>query len=256
MLFPEKWNMKYLPKDVVMRPPSGDEDIFPEPPAPRQDKEKKRKEAQSSSNSEKKKLKRRLVHKSKKSTSAQRIPPDSLNRLRDEFEEEEEETSELVTHVRSGTELPQTKEADEEAVAEASEPGRDEPILPRAGEADKETTAENLAKELEAAKSKVVLVKAEADERVAQHKADAEAALDQVRNMVEHMKWKSRREALKGVHALGFDMFAKIENANVFEAKSRKLAFPKEEDSEGSEDSGESEGDGDPEGDDAAPGED
>ncbi|XP_070042704.1 uncharacterized protein [Nicotiana tomentosiformis] len=50
------------------------------------------------------------------------------------------------------------------------------------------SSQENLAKELEAAKSEVVVVKAEANKRVAQHKADAEAAQDQVRNLVEHMK--------------------------------------------------------------------
>ncbi|XP_070055438.1 uncharacterized protein [Nicotiana tomentosiformis] len=112
---------------------------------------------------------------------------------------------------------------------------------------------ENLAKELEAAKSEVTVVKAEADERVAQHKADAEAAQNQVRNIVEHTKWQSRREALEGVHARGFDLLPEIENAKVFEAKAKKLAYPEEEDSDGSKDSGESEGDGDPKGDDAAP---
>ncbi|XP_070035141.1 uncharacterized protein [Nicotiana tomentosiformis] len=48
---------------------------------------------------------------------------------------------------------------------------------------------DNLAKELKTAKSKVVVVKAEADEMVAQYKADAEAAQDQSKNIVEHMKW-------------------------------------------------------------------
>ncbi|XP_070046983.1 uncharacterized protein YGR130C-like [Nicotiana tomentosiformis] len=140
MPFPEKWNMKRLPKDVKMRPPLGNEDILFEPSVPRQDKEKKRKMAPSSPNSEKKKSKRRLVRKSKESASDREVPTDSLNRLRDESEVEEE-ASELMTRVRSGTELPQTRVADEKAVAEASELGKDEAILPRAGEVDKETTA-------------------------------------------------------------------------------------------------------------------
>ncbi|XP_070049745.1 WEB family protein At5g55860-like [Nicotiana tomentosiformis] len=95
--------------------------------------------APSSLNLEKKKTKRRLVRKSKESASDREVPTDSLNRLRDESEEEEE-ASELMPRVRSGTELPQTRVADEEAVVEASEPGKDEAILPRAGEVDKETT--------------------------------------------------------------------------------------------------------------------
>ncbi|XP_070031780.1 MAR-binding filament-like protein 1-1 [Nicotiana tomentosiformis] len=115
------------------------------------------------------------------------------------------------------------------------------------------SSQENLAKELEVAKSEIVVVKAEADERVAQHKVDAEVAQDQVRNLVEHMKWQSRREALEGVRAQGFDLLAEIENANVSEAMARKLAYPKEEDSEGSEDSDDPEGSGDPKGDEAAP---
>ncbi|XP_070054861.1 uncharacterized protein [Nicotiana tomentosiformis] len=110
---------------------------------------------------------------------------------------------------------------------------------------------ENLAKELEAFKSEVVVVKAEVDERVAEHQADTEAVQELVKNMIEHMKLQSRREALEEVHARGFDLLAKIEDAKVLEAAARKLPYPEE-----SEDSGESEGDGDPEGDDVAPDED
>nr|XP_016483937.1 PREDICTED: cingulin-like [Nicotiana tabacum] len=61
---------------------------------------------------------------------------------------------------------------------------------------------ESLAKELEAAKYK---------------------------SMVEHVRWQSRREALKGVHAQSFDILAEIENAKVEEARARKLDFPKED---------------------------
>nr|XP_016505606.1 PREDICTED: uncharacterized protein LOC107823479 [Nicotiana tabacum] len=110
--------------------------------------------------------------------------------------------------------------------------------------------AKEKALELEAAKSEVVVVKAEVDERVDKYKADAEAAQDFVENTVEHMKWQSRREAVEEVHARGFDLSAEIKDAKVLEAMARKLADPEEEDSE---DSGESEGGGDPDGDDAAP---
>ncbi|XP_070040379.1 uncharacterized protein [Nicotiana tomentosiformis] len=222
-----------LPKDVEMSPPSGDEDILPEPSVPRQDKEKKRKRVPSSPNSEKKKPKRRLVCKSKESASARDVPSDSLNRLRDESEEEEE-AFELMTHVRSGIESPQTREGDGEEIVEASEFGRVEPVLPRAKEVDRETVAdasqasvlqhktflryrkelnqheaetrdltekrdaykflsEKFQAELEAARKEHadLVEQAKADERVDQHKADVEAAQDQVRNLVEHMKWKS-----------------------------------------------------------------
>ncbi|XP_070049503.1 uncharacterized protein [Nicotiana tomentosiformis] len=67
---------------------------------------------------------------------------------------------------------------------------------------------ENLAKELEAAKLEVVVFRAEADDRVAQHKADAEVARDQARNMVKHANWQSRREALDRVYARDFDLLA------------------------------------------------
>nr|XP_033516192.1 uncharacterized protein LOC104112386 isoform X1 [Nicotiana tomentosiformis] len=87
----------------------------------------------------------------------------------------------------------------------------------------------SLAKELETAKSLAVVVKADADEMVAQYKADAEATQDLVKNLIEHMKWQSRREAPEEVHARVFDLSAEIEDAKVLETESKKLAYPKEE---------------------------
>nr|XP_016478985.1 PREDICTED: uncharacterized protein LOC107800342 [Nicotiana tabacum] len=87
----------------------------------------------------------------------------------------------------------------------------------------------NLAKELETAKSLAVVVKADADEMVAQYKADAEATQDLVKNLIEHMKWQSRREAPEEVHARVFDLSTEIEDAKVLETESKKLAYPKEE---------------------------
>ncbi|XP_070044491.1 uncharacterized protein [Nicotiana tomentosiformis] len=84
MPFPEKCNMKRLPKDVKMKPPSGDDDIFTEPPASGQDKEKKRKKSPISPGPEKKRPKKRLARKPKGSTSSRALSPDSLYRLRDE----------------------------------------------------------------------------------------------------------------------------------------------------------------------------
>lgn len=73
--------------------------------------------------------------------------------------------------------------------------------------------------------------------------------------MVENMKCQSWKESLEGVQALGFDLLAEIEYAMLFEAKSRKLAYPDEENFEGSECSYKPEGSGDPEGEDASPAE-
>ncbi|XP_070034391.1 uncharacterized protein [Nicotiana tomentosiformis] len=88
---------------------------------------------------------------------------------------------------------------------------------------------ENLAKELKAAKSEVVVAKTEADDKVAQFKVDVEAIQAQTKNMVKHARWKARREALVGVHAHNFDILAEIENAKICEARARKLTYPKED---------------------------
>ncbi|XP_070050610.1 uncharacterized protein [Nicotiana tomentosiformis] len=109
MPFPEKWNMKRLPKDVAVRPPSEGEDVPLESPAPKQGDKKKRKRAPSSPDSEKKKPKRRLVRKAKESTSA--LP------------------SELVARVR--TILPRTEEVIEKALVDTCEPEWDATALPR-----------------------------------------------------------------------------------------------------------------------------
>ncbi|XP_070026618.1 uncharacterized protein [Nicotiana sylvestris] len=95
-------------------------------------------------------------------------------------------------------------------------------------------------------------VKAEADKKVAQHKVDAEAAKDQAKYLVEHMKWQARREALEEVQAQGFDLMAEIENAKISEVEVRNLAYPEEEDSDGFEDSDELDGGEEPEGEDAS----
>ncbi|XP_070011448.1 tropomyosin-like [Nicotiana sylvestris] len=91
---------------------------------------------------------------------------------------------------------------------------------------------DNLAKELKTSKLEVVVVKAEADEIVAQYKANAKVAQDQSKNIVEHMKWQSRKQALEEVHARGFNLSVEIEDAKVLKADAKKLAYPEEEDSE------------------------
>ncbi|XP_019236075.1 PREDICTED: uncharacterized protein LOC109216382 [Nicotiana attenuata] len=112
---------------------------------------------------------------------------------------------------------------------------------------------ENLSKELETAKSEAKVIKVDADEMVAVYKADAEAAQVRAKDIIEHAKRQSRREALEKIHAQGFDLSHEIENAKGLKAEAEKLAYL--EDDIDSEDLGESEGGGDPERD-AAPGED
>ncbi|XP_070052696.1 uncharacterized protein [Nicotiana tomentosiformis] len=341
-----------------MRPSLADDDIYADPPTLKQDKEKKRGITLSSLSLEKKRPRKRLACKPK-NANARELSSDSLCRLRDESEEEED--SELVTCVRSGSELLQAMEVVEEAMDEEFkrheavnrelvekkdaykllnkrlqaelEASRKEhadlveqvrrifelsdddsdtlandsnpQVQKRLDQieqlqvevdtvkveteewkknmdrlASKKETArvqlasakvqlqvirekysvqvnmieglqsllnsvvsgqENLAKELEAAKLEVDVVRVEADDKVAQYKADAEVIHDQAKNTVKHARWQSRKEALEGVHAQNFDVLAENKNAKIYEANARKLAYL-EEDSEGSEESGESDG--------------
>nr|XP_033515256.1 uncharacterized protein LOC117279765 [Nicotiana tomentosiformis] len=107
--------------------------IYMPTPTPKQGKEKKKRKVLSPSAPERKRPRKRLAQKPKK-TSARELSSDSLNRLRDESEEEED--SELVARVRSGSKMPRAVEAVEETVAEVSE--RAEIDLARASEVEKE----------------------------------------------------------------------------------------------------------------------
>ncbi|XP_070050334.1 uncharacterized protein [Nicotiana tomentosiformis] len=120
MPFPEKWNMNRLGKDVVMRSPSGDEELLPS--APKQAKEKKRKGAPSSPGSEKKKLARKS-RKPKGDTGAMTL--DLIRRLK--HESEEEDNSKLMARVRAGVSIQKSSESakvDEGALAIVPEPER------------------------------------------------------------------------------------------------------------------------------------
>ncbi|XP_070049457.1 uncharacterized protein [Nicotiana tomentosiformis] len=137
-----------LPKDVAMRPLSGEEDVPLKSPALKQGDEKKRKRVPSSPNSEKKKPKKRS-RKPKGSTDA--LSLDSIHRLRDESEEEEEK-SQLVTRVRTGVVmqgssepadaeigLSRHEEVDEGVLAEAPKPEGVEATPPQAKGVERET---------------------------------------------------------------------------------------------------------------------
>ncbi|XP_070054080.1 uncharacterized protein [Nicotiana tomentosiformis] len=300
-----------LPKDVEMRPPSGDDDIPTEPSASGQDRETKRKRAPSSPGPEKKKLKKSLAlvlhheafRRYRKELKQLEAEVRELTKKRDAFkflsEQFEGETKSFRAELKgsrkeyidltkqvnifeiSDDELnlvtdgqnPQVQQkldriaqlqAEMDIVkAEAEEwRGRMDhldsekeavraqlnlteiqlrAVKERAGVQTKRveelqlqlgstvSNRKNLAKELETAKSVAVVVKADADEMVAQYKDDAEAAQDLVKNLIEHMKWQSRREVLKEVHARGFDLSIEIEDAKVLEAEAMKLAYPEEE---------------------------
>ncbi|XP_070040129.1 uncharacterized protein [Nicotiana tomentosiformis] len=118
-----------LSKDAELRPPYGGENLPAEYPVLRQAKEKKRKRAPSSPSSEKKKTRRKPVRRPKEGTSARAPPPDSLYRLRDKSEEEEES---FVLMARVSSQL--------EGQA-ASEPEKLEADLPQAKEVVEETGA-------------------------------------------------------------------------------------------------------------------
>nr|XP_009614531.1 uncharacterized protein LOC104107432 [Nicotiana tomentosiformis] len=92
---------------------------------------------------------------------------------------------------------------------------------------------DTLVKELEAAKSEAETTRVDAEDMVAQYKADVEAAQERLKAIVEYVKWQSRREALDEVHARRFDLSAENDNVKRLEAEAKKLAYPEdEEDSE------------------------
>lgn len=80
------------------------------------------------------------------------------------------------------------------------------------------------------------ITRADVDEMVSQYKDNAKAAQDRLKDIVEYVKWQTRREALEEVHARDFDWSAEIESVKGLEAKAKKLAYPEDkEDSEGSD---------------------
>jgi len=90
-----------------MRPPSADDNIHANPHAPKQVKAKLKRKALIPSDFKKKRPRKRLAHKPK-IIGSRELSLDSLNRLRDEFEEEED--SELVAQVRCDSEMPRVME--------------------------------------------------------------------------------------------------------------------------------------------------
>ncbi|XP_033511836.1 uncharacterized protein [Nicotiana tomentosiformis] len=93
-----------------------------------------------------------------------------------------------------------------------------------------------LGKECEAIKSQLCTTSADAEEMVAQYRADVEAAEAHLKTTAEYVRRLSRRETLEEIHARGFDKSAEIEEAKRLEVKAKKLAEPEDEgSSEGSE---------------------
>ncbi|XP_070057557.1 uncharacterized protein [Nicotiana tomentosiformis] len=82
---------------------------------------------------------------------------------------------------------------------------------------------ERLPTELAVAKSEVETAKANVDAMVVVYRSDAEVAQVQEK--------ESQRENLEEIHARGFNLTAKIENAKELEAEARVLAFPDDDDS-------------------------
>nr|XP_016439551.1 PREDICTED: uncharacterized protein LOC107765425 [Nicotiana tabacum] len=263
-----------LPKNVGIRPPSADDDIYADPLVPKQDKEKKRRQASSSSSPEKKRPRKRLARKPKKA-------------------KEEEEDSELVTSVRSGSELPQVMEAVEEAVDEASVLHQEaflryrEEFKHHKAEtrdlAEKKDAyklfSEKLQADLEAARKEHAcfveqvirifeLSDDDSDTLANDSNTQVQQRLEQIGKLqvevdmvkAEAKKWKKNMDLLAlekettraQLASAEVQLRAIKEKYSICEAKARKLAYP-EEDSERSEESGGSNGGEDLVGDDVAP---
>jgi len=125
---------------VEMRPPSKEE-ILSQPPAPKQAKEKNRKGDPCSPNLKKQKPKKNQARIPKGSTIA--LSLDSVHRLRDESEDEEE--SNLVACVRAGTSIQKPsipEEVNEGASAEVLEVESIEATLSQAEMVEREIRGE------------------------------------------------------------------------------------------------------------------
>ncbi|XP_070049462.1 protein CROWDED NUCLEI 1-like [Nicotiana tomentosiformis] len=214
MPFSEKWNMNRLGKDVAMRPPSGDEEV----PVPKQVKENKRKDAS-------------VLH------------HEAFLRIREENEAEvryltEKSDSYKLLSEKLRADLAAARDEHEE-MAEQIE--RVKELQSRLDLATSDKAS--LANELEVVRSEVTEANKRADAKVAQFRIDVEVNQAKAKSMVEHAKWKARREALEEVSAQSFDVEAEIKNAKAEENRARRLAFPEED----SDSSSESEGREDPE---------
>nr|XP_033510751.1 uncharacterized protein LOC117275561 [Nicotiana tomentosiformis] len=105
---------------------------------------------------------------------------------------------------------------------------------------------DTLGLENKIAKLVIELTRDDAEEMVAQARAEVEAAQDRLKVTVEYVMWQSRRKALKEVHSQDFDLSANIENAKRLEVEAKDLTDP--DDEEGSEGSYKPEDREDPDG--------
>ncbi|XP_070035037.1 tropomyosin-like [Nicotiana tomentosiformis] len=108
-----------------------------------------------------------------------------------------------------------------------------------------------LGKELEIMRSKLEATSVDADEMVAQYRADVEAVESRMKTTTEYVRRLSRWETLEEIHARDFDLSAEIKEAKRLEVEAKGLAEPlgKEgsegfEESEGPDDSGDESGSG------------
>ncbi|XP_070017475.1 uncharacterized protein [Nicotiana sylvestris] len=80
-----------------------------------------------------------------------------------------------------------------------------------------------LGMEYEALKSKLDTTSVDAEEMVAQYKADVEASKTRLKTKDEYVKWLSWRETLKEIHARGFDLSAKIKESKTLAIEAKEL---------------------------------
>ncbi|XP_070045299.1 uncharacterized protein [Nicotiana tomentosiformis] len=94
----------------------------------------------------------------------------------------------------------------------------------------------DLVEKLEPMRSQLETTSADIEEMVAQYKVDIEEAKARLKTNAEYVRRLSRRETLEEIHARGFDLSVKIEEAKKLEV------VAEHEGDEGSEGSKESEG--------------
>ncbi|XP_070057744.1 uncharacterized protein [Nicotiana tomentosiformis] len=237
-----------LPKNIELRPLVGDEDPSIDLSALGKLEatagEKKKRKAPGSPSSEKKNLKKRLAVQQKidridqlraEMNEVQAMADVGKGKI-DQLDSEEETAQEQLASVE--VQLRVTKEkADKQAQL-------NEKLRAQMNSALAELDA--LGSECEAVKAQIRTASADAEEMVAQYRANGEVPETRLKTNVEYMKQLSRRETLEEIHTRGFDLSAEIEEAKMLEVKAKKLARP--EDEEGSEGSNKPEGEEGPDG--------
>ncbi|XP_070046743.1 uncharacterized protein [Nicotiana tomentosiformis] len=213
-----------LPKDVAMRPPSDEEDVPLKSPAPKQGDEKKRKRASVLHHETFLRYREELTHHEAEVRDLTE-KSDTYNLLSEKLQ------ADLVTAQNEHAEMAEQAQVDT-IQAEAGEFKKNMDILVSKREAAQAqlesaetqlraakekasvqvkkieelqsqldlviSNKANLANELEAAKSEVVVANTKADAKVSQFKVNFEAIQAQAKSMADHARWASSKGSPRG----------------------------------------------------------